>query len=126
MTAPLEYLQPSIGSFWEWADGGRVISWTNDGKTIAFRKQISSVLGRLEVLPPFEAVLLLLAVQRKLWPTRRVFLQRCFHEVFGGHAPADLILRTLRGLDELRPGLVVAAREDQLGAALLACHVGDP
>ena len=101
MTTPLEYLQPSVDSFWEWTDGGRVVSWKNDGKTIAFRKQIVFLIGRLEILPPFETILLVLAAQRGLWPGRRVIVQTCFDAVLGEQTPYESTRKMLSGLDKL-------------------------
>ena len=120
MTEPLEYLQPSTGSFWQWTDDGRVISWANDGKTIAFRKQLSSVLGRLEVVPPLDSLLLVLAAQRELWPRQRNYVQKCFDDVFGANAPSEAIRRTLIGLDKIRDvfSLAEPAARDLLTASL--------
>jgi len=59
------YLAPAPDSFWEWRDGGQVITW-RDGGTIAFRTEILEVLGRLAPhgFPDFDAVVLFLAACR--------------------------------------------------------------
>jgi len=59
------YLQSTKESPWRWADRGRVIEW-QDGTTIAFREEVEFVLDWLAPngLPPFGAVVLLLAACR--------------------------------------------------------------
>lgn len=63
-----EYLLPSPGTFWEWRDDGEVIAW-KDGKTIAFREELRSILGWLapQGLPPLDAVAMLLAATHETW-----------------------------------------------------------
>jgi hypothetical protein len=63
-----EYLLATDDSFWEWRDGGDVITWKN-GVTIAFRGEAAAVLESLAPrgLPPFSAVVLLLAATRQGW-----------------------------------------------------------
>jgi len=62
------YLAPPVSAPWRWDDGGEVIAWL-DGQTIAFRAEMAEVLTRLarHGLPPFSAVLLLLAACRDGW-----------------------------------------------------------
>jgi hypothetical protein len=63
-----EYLRPVGDSFWEWREDGGVVTW-KDGKTIAFRSEAADVLAELasEGLPPFSALLLLIAATRQSW-----------------------------------------------------------
>lgn len=65
----IEYLR-SPGTPWHWAENGAVIVW-NDGTTIAFREEIIRVLETLAPrgLPPFGAVVFLLAATREKVPT---------------------------------------------------------
>ncbi|MGA2258796.1 MAG: hypothetical protein ABSG53_29365, partial [Thermoguttaceae bacterium] len=62
------YLAPFASSSWRWDDGGEVITWI-DGPTIAFRAELEGVVARLAPhgLPPFSAVVLLLAACRDGW-----------------------------------------------------------
>lgn len=62
------YLTPPAMAFWMWSDGGRVAVW-QDGTTIAFREEVAYVLGKLAPggLPPFGALVLLLAACRPGW-----------------------------------------------------------
>lgn len=62
------YLVPTHDTFWQWKDNAEVVAWM-DGKTIAFRTEICQVLRRLAPhgLPPFGAVVLLLAATRDNW-----------------------------------------------------------
>ena len=62
------YLAPFTSSPWRWDDGGEVIAWL-DGQTIAFRAEVEGVLARLAPhgLPPFSALVLLLAACRDGW-----------------------------------------------------------
>ena len=64
------YLAPFVSSPWRWDDEGEVIVW-RDGPTIAFRGEVQEVLARLAPhgLPPFHAVVLLLAACRDGWPS---------------------------------------------------------
>ncbi|MCC6738130.1 MAG: hypothetical protein IT452_03730 [Planctomycetia bacterium] len=62
------WLAPPPLSFWGWTDGGRVAAW-RDGGTIAFREEIAYAAARLAPagLPPFGALILLLAACRPGW-----------------------------------------------------------
>ena len=62
------YFSPDENAFWRWQDDGNVVAWT-DGSTIAFRAELLAVYRRLSTsaLPPFGAVLLLLAACRESW-----------------------------------------------------------
>lgn len=55
---------------WKWSDNGRVVLWA-DGSTVAFREEVLAVLTRLSPLglPPFGAVLVLIAMTRNTAPT---------------------------------------------------------
>jgi|694.fasta_scaffold04143_12 hypothetical protein len=68
MTTAEYYFAPPEPSFWRWQDGGSVVTWT-DGHTIAFRQELVTVYKRLQTqsLPPFGAVLLVLAACRDSW-----------------------------------------------------------
>jgi hypothetical protein len=59
------YLTPQADAFWEWRDGGEVITWRS-GATIAFRPEVVAVLERLAPrgLPWFDAVVLFFAACR--------------------------------------------------------------
>jgi hypothetical protein len=65
MIAAHWYLTPRADAFWEWRDGGEVITW-RDGATIAFRPEIIAVLARLAPrgLPWFDAVVMFFAACR--------------------------------------------------------------
>ena len=67
----LTYLVPRAESFWRWSKGAQSIEW-KDGRTIAFREEVLAVLTRLAParLPPFGAVVLLLAACRDNWNSR--------------------------------------------------------
>ena len=71
------YLSATGASYWQRSDN-QEISWA-DGRTIAFLPEVVTVLNRLatEGLPPFGAVLLLIAACRENWgdpPSRRGLL----------------------------------------------------
>jgi len=63
-----EYLLPAPDTFWEWRDGGKVIAW-KDGKTIAFREELRSILAWLAPygLPPLDTIALLLSATHDTW-----------------------------------------------------------
>ena len=73
----LRYLSSPAGSFWRWSDEGKIVEWTN-GSTMAFREELTIMLERLAPrgLPPFDAVLLLVAATREYWAEDSVPLQR--------------------------------------------------
>ncbi|QDV17512.1 hypothetical protein Pan153_21650 [Gimesia panareensis] len=60
-----QYLTPSSGAFWKWADAGEVIVW-NDGTTILFRQELAEILSYLvpQGLPPLDLLLILVAGMR--------------------------------------------------------------
>ncbi len=62
------YLAPLASLPWRWDDEGDVITWI-DGPTIIFRTELEGVVARLVPfgLPPFSAVVLLLAACRDGW-----------------------------------------------------------
>lgn len=85
-----QYLSPSGFSFWRWSDDGEVIHWAGGG-TIVFRSQLRQIVDALapEGLPPFEALLMLLAACRSDWRGSPAHLGK-FAKVladamFGGH-----------------------------------------
>src|SRR5260221_1576358 len=63
--AARRYIDPGKDSFWDWRDGGEVITWRS-GATIAFRPEIVEVLARLAPhgLPWFDAVVMFFAACR--------------------------------------------------------------
>jgi hypothetical protein len=62
------YFTPEGPTFWQWADGGQVVSWSN-GETIIFRQELRLIIEQLAPggLPHFGALLLLLAACRDGW-----------------------------------------------------------
>jgi hypothetical protein len=58
----LTYFQQPRGHFWQWAEEGQFVEWTN-GNTIGYREELSRVLSALtqQGLPPLAPTLLLLA-----------------------------------------------------------------
>ena len=65
------YFGTNHETFWRWAEDGSVVEWRH-GPTIAFREEVRLVLGALAPggLPPFGAILLLLAACRREWRER--------------------------------------------------------
>src|SRR5205085_2526686 len=63
------YLLAPVQGLWRWAEDGSVIVW-QDGSTIAFREEIRPILEWLAPngLPPFGAVVLMLAACRGKTP----------------------------------------------------------
>jgi hypothetical protein len=100
-----EYLRATDDTFWQWQDDGEAIVW-RDGKTIAFRDEAAEVLGRLAPrgLPPFSAVLLLLAATRDAWSSDGAEAGILAGMIgSAGALPADLALlaETLAGLNRV-------------------------
>ncbi len=62
------YFSPPEDAFWEWREANEVVTW-KDGTTIAFRAELHLILQRLAPngLPPFGALLLLIAATRDSW-----------------------------------------------------------
>lgn len=73
MNDAYDYLCSYRESFWRWRDQGEVLEW-NGGPTIAFRDEILESLRRLgpQGLPPFRAVILVLAATRDNWHENNV------------------------------------------------------
>jgi hypothetical protein len=63
-----QYLSPPSHAFWQWSEDGSAVLW-RDGRTIAFRQEAEAVIERLAPggLPPFGAIVLLLAACRDGW-----------------------------------------------------------
>ncbi len=61
----VNYLRAPGDGLWRWAEDGKVVVW-RDGSTVAFKEEIISILDRLapDGLPPFGAIVLLLAACR--------------------------------------------------------------
>ena len=74
----IAYLLPHADSFWRWSNDGESVVWRKDGRTIAFRKEIWAVLQRLapHAVPPFGALVLLLAATRESWDDPNEVVQR--------------------------------------------------
>jgi hypothetical protein len=69
-TEAIRYLSAPNRGLWRWAEDASVIIW-NDDSTVAFREEIVPILQTLapRALPPFGAVVLLLAACRGKVPT---------------------------------------------------------
>lgn len=65
----LSYFRRPTEYFWRWAENGTVVEWPH-GSTIGYREEVQVVLEALAPtgLPPFGAVLLLLAACADSWP----------------------------------------------------------
>ena len=100
------YLAPPALSFWKWSENGRVVVW-QDGTTIAFRQEIVFVLDRLAPagLPPFGALVLLLAACRPGWTgTGRIAVDSHLRDLerlgtLDGRFPPPWMEEVLDGLD---------------------------
>jgi hypothetical protein len=68
MTVAASYFAEPRPSFWKWQEAGNVVTWSDD-ETITFRQELAIVYRRLRTqsLPPFGAVVLLLAACRDAW-----------------------------------------------------------
>lgn len=66
------FLSANDRYFWRWADDAQVIEWST-GATLAYRRELAEVATELapEGLPPFGALLLVLAACRDGWPQAR-------------------------------------------------------
>lgn len=63
--AAIDYLRRPPGAPWRWEENGRVLVWS-DGTTLLFREELAILVERLAPtgLPPFEALVVLLAASR--------------------------------------------------------------
>src|SRR5262245_44542666 len=95
------YLAPPgpAQSFWRWSEDGEAIEWEK-GATIAFRQEIQSILTHLARggLPPFGAIVLLLAACRDGWLASPIFR---WAEEHGLRIPNDWLKELLDGLDTI-------------------------
>ncbi|HAM70553.1 MAG TPA: hypothetical protein DCM86_02805 [Verrucomicrobiales bacterium] len=66
----IQYLRARPGLPWRWAENGSVLAWA-DGSTVAFREEVVQVLAALgpHGIPPFGAIVILLAACRGHLPT---------------------------------------------------------
>ncbi|MVT09173.1 hypothetical protein [Chitinophaga tropicalis] len=61
------YFKPPEGYFWQWADSGSVIEWT-DGHTICYNNELRQILSQLaDKLPPLGPLLLILSAGKGKW-----------------------------------------------------------
>ncbi len=141
------YLAPTTPSFWRWSRDGRAIAWQG-GPTITFREELGWLLWRLsgEGLPPFDAVVLLMACCRRNWRASEMsgfldflvreleppgespdwyvdpmgrYLARLVGEEIregGRYTLADLVAAVVRGLDEVHR--LVRARDGEIERVL--------
>ncbi len=95
-TEAIRYLSAPNRGLWRWAENASVITW-NDDTTVAFRDEIVLVLQTLapRALPPFGAVVLLLAACRGKIPT----IQDCGPQA---NARPQLRAQITSDLEELR------------------------
>lgn len=63
-----KYFQTQENYFWQWAEDGTVIEWTN-GQTICYREELVGLLKALEPngFPPLDSILLLVAACQNSW-----------------------------------------------------------
>ena len=117
------YFSPSAArSFWQWAEGTQVVAWA-DGATLAFRGEVEAVVSRLAPrgVPPFDAIVLLLAACRPDWPEHH---RVCFAGIQSFLDTADSVSRErwsaiLERLDGVRR-LSLEHRTGAAAKALLA------
>jgi hypothetical protein len=71
----ISYLRAPANGPWRWAEDGNVVTWS-DGSTVAFREEITQILQWLAPngLPPFGAIVLMLAACRGKVPPVAAFL----------------------------------------------------
>lgn len=99
------YFSPDEGGFWRWQDDGNVVAWS-DGSTIAFRAELLAVYRRLSTsaLPPFGAVLLLMAACRESWresPKKFDTLHRRLLKFVTSKEREEFLDRVAAGLDRV-------------------------
>src|ERR1041385_5490040 len=72
----ISYLRAPANGPWRWAEDGNVVTWS-DGSTVAFREEITQILQWLAPngLPPFGAIVLMLAACRGKVPPAGTFLR---------------------------------------------------
>jgi hypothetical protein len=100
-----EYLSPPEDSFWAWHEDGEVLAW-RDGKTIAFREEVRTILKWLAPsgLPRFGAVALLLAATRHHWAadgSEAGMLASMLRSADQWPRQADVLQEVLAGLDKV-------------------------
>jgi hypothetical protein len=101
-----EYLTPAADTFWEWREGGEVVTWTN-GRTIAFREELRTILTWLAPngLPSLDSIALLLAATHDAWSSASDEV-RILREVLKGTADStrteELLNELLHWLDKVR------------------------
>jgi hypothetical protein len=113
-----EYLLPAPDSFWEWRESAEVVTWKN-GRTIAFREELRSVLSWLAPngLPSLDSVILLLAATHDAWDANSEearALTKMFDE-----PKMPLLVDVLKGLSQVRV-LDASLRTPVRSKALLA------
>ncbi len=120
--AARRYLAPLPVSSWRWDEAGQVIEWT-DGTTIAFRQELEEILRRLAPrgLPPFHALLMLLAACHDSWceVSEHLLAQLGLAASVSRSSPPDWLPEILGRLDTVR-ALPADLRHDLTARALLA------
>ena len=125
MSVTDSYFAASEHPYWQWQDDGNVIAWT-DGPTIVFRPELLTIFRRLQSqsLPPFGAIVLLLAACRDNWnelPNKREVLEQVLAS--GGRRDRfSLLERVCTKLDRVR-ALPAALRTSAEAKAELAATV---
>src|SRR5436305_1034031 len=93
----IAYLRAPVNGPWRWAEDGNVVIWS-DGSTVAFREEIAQILQWLAPngLPPFGAIVLMLAACRGKVPPVAVFLDDPKAPLSAELAPKAALLLTAR------------------------------
>lgn len=127
------YLSPIAPSFWRWDDNASVVVW-RDGSTLAFRQEILQALERFAPngLPPFGAVLLLLAAGKSNWNEGESASRNLNEEVFQlPKAPfkeyplSEWVKRTVSGLQSIHESARDCLDEPDLLAELPSLILGE-
>ncbi|TVS13105.1 MAG: hypothetical protein EA424_21830, partial [Planctomycetaceae bacterium] len=120
--AARRYLAPLPVSSWRWDEARQVVEWT-DGTTIAFRQELEEILRRLAPrgLPPFQALLMLLAACHDSWceVSEHLLAQLGLAASVGRSSLPDWLPEILGRLDTVR-ALPADLRHDLTARALLA------
>jgi hypothetical protein len=109
-----EYLMPAPDTFWEWRDEGEVIAW-KDGKTIAFRHELRTILSWLvpHGLPSLGSIALVLSATHDAWNatgSEAQILTKLLQQPVEGRNALGEVLGGLNSIHALDRGLRTAVR----------------
>jgi len=129
LEAEAKYFRPPRNAFWQWAEAGHLIEWSN-GDTLCYREELADLLRGQETtgLPRFGTILLVLAACQDTWSNNNrieQLMERFVGGERGSHEnPIESRLNAAKTFLDMVAALPADLRKGRRRIHLLRCFTG--